>query len=211
MFKFIFKKVKNTKAFTLVELIVVLAIMLIIGTIIFVNYDSYRSSVTVNSVAQEVALTVRKAQSYALGLQAPGILATLPVRGYGVRFDVGIKDQITFFSEILPVDNQYTQSSSNCGSPAVGNECLEYYNIQTGDLIDKILINGQDISQYPSSSVDVIFKKPAGDVVFCLHLSGSVCSSSSTTAVSLMTVVLVSETGVRKNVNIYGNGQISVD
>lgn len=205
-------KINLQKGFTLAEMMIVMAIIAVVGGIILFNYDSFRSNTTVNTVAQEMALTVRKAQSYALGLQTNGILATLPVKGYGIRLESARPDQITFFTELAPSDNQFTSSSPSCGTPVVGDECLEYYKIETGDIIDKILVDSNDIKLTdPNSSVDIIFKKPTGDTVFCVHMFSGTCSSSVTTAVGVVEVYLVSQGGITKIVRIYSNGQISVE
>jgi type II secretory pathway pseudopilin PulG len=216
-YKTIQKAYLNAKGFTLVEMVVVLVIAMIISGILLFNYDSYRSNTTVNTVAQEIALTARKAQSYALGLQAVGILSNLPIKGYGVRFELTKPDQVTFFPEILSgsptvVDNQFTSSILTCGAPAPGEECLEYYKIETGDRIETILVDNRDLKlDDPTASVDIVFKKPSGDAVFCVHILGSNCTSSTPTVVGDLEIVLVSEAGLRKRIHIYGNGQISVE
>ncbi len=200
------------RGFTIAEIMVVLGIFAVVSGIILFNYQSFRTNTTVNTVSQEIALTVRKAQSYALGLQATGILANLPIKGYGVRFESTRPDQITFFTELSPVDNQFTTSTNFCGAPVPGEECIEYYRIETGDKIEDLIVDGEVLKLTdPASSVDVIFKKPSGDVVFCVHKFGSTCSSAVSTPVSVFDIVLVSPDGVRKYVHIFGNGQISTD
>jgi type II secretory pathway pseudopilin PulG len=207
-----YKKSQLNYGFTVVELVVVLGIFVVISGIILFNYQSFRTNTTVNTVSQEIALTVRKAQSYALGLQASGVLANLPIKGYGVRFESIRPDQITFFTEISPIDNQFTSVYNSCGLPVSTEECIEYYKIETGDKIEELIVDGEVLKLTdPLSSVDVIFKKPSGDVIFCVHKFGSSCNSSSSTPVSVFDVVLVSKGGVRKYVHIYGNGQISTD
>lgn len=199
--------------FTIAEMMVVLGIFAVVSGIILFNYRSFRTNTTVNTVSQEIALTVRKAQSYALGLQASGVLASLPVKGYGVRFESTRPDQITFFAELSPADNQYTTTANLCGTPGLGEECIEYYKIDTGDKIEELIINSDVIKLTdPLSSVDVIFKKPSGDVIFCVHSTVyPLCSSTTSTPVSTFDIVLVSQDGVRKSVHIFGNGQISTD
>lgn len=207
----------NSKGFTLAELVVVIGIFSIIAGIILFNHRSFSNNATTNNVAQEMALLVRKAQSYSLGLQAPGLLATLPVRGYGVRFESNLIDRAMFFVELDP-DNQYTSTifPPTCGAPnslgGVTEECIEYALINSNDRIDNIIVDGEIIKMSdPASAVDIIFKKPSGDVVFCVHKFGSTCSSTTATPVGVVDIVIVSESGKSKSVHIYGNGQISVE
>ena|SRR3989338_10010651 len=205
-------KLKNKFGLTIVELMVVIGIFAVISGIILFNYRSFQSNATVNVVAQEIALTMGKARSYALGLQAPGAMAILPIKGYGVRFDSAINDQITFFVELATVDNQFTTSSATCGNPVAGSECVEYYKIGTGDKIKSIIVDTEEINLTDqNSSIDIIFKKPSGDMVFCVHKFSSTCSSSASSSVGFVDIVLESKNGINKTVHIYGNGQISVE
>lgn len=202
----------TNRGFTIAEIMVVLGIFAVVSGIILFNYNSFKTNTTVNTVTQEIALTVRKAQSYSLGLQTSGLLANLPVKGYGVRFESTRPDRIIFFTELSPVDNQYTTTSNTCGAPVPNEECVEYYTIETGDRIENIIADGEVLKLTdPASSVDIIFKKPSGDAVFCVHKFGSTCNSSSFTPVSVFDIVLVSQGGVNKYVHIYGNGQISTE
>lgn len=211
-------RVPLNRGFTIAEIMVVLGIFAVVSGIILFNYQSFRTNTTVNTVSQEIALTVRKAQSYALGLQATGMLANLPIKGYGVRFELTRPDQITFFTELpsgspAVVDNQFTTMTNFCGAPVPGEECIEYYKIETGDKIEDLIVDGVVLRLGdPTSSVDVIFKKPSGDVVFCVRdFNNPSCTSATPTLVSVFDIVLVSRDGVRKNVHIFGNGQISTD
>lgn len=208
---------KNKKGFTLAEMVIVVAIIGFIAAIVIFNYNDFKTNATTNTVAQEIALTVRKAQSYALGLQAPGILSTLPVKGYGVRLESNLQDRIMFFTE-LETDNQFTSTSfpPTCGTPHTGggstDECLEYYQISSNDRIDSIIVDGQILKILdPVSSIDLIFKKPTGDIVLCKHVFGSTCNSSNSTAFTVVDIVLVSPSGFAKSVHIFANGQIDVE
>lgn len=207
---------KNKKGFTLAELVVVIGIIGIIAAIVIFNFQDFRSNATTNTVTQEIALTVRKAQSYSLGLQAPGILATLPVKGYGVRFSPTLQDRMMFFTEI-ETDNQYTSTvfPQTCGTPFTGGggteECLEYYTISSNDRISSIVVDGVIMQPNPNDAVDIIFKKPTGDVVLCTHVNGSSCNSSTTTTFTVVDIIVSSISGYSKSVHIYANGQIDVE
>lgn len=212
----VLNKNKSTLAFTIIEMLVVISIFMVVAGIILFNYRDFNTNATTNNVAQEIALTIRKAQSYSLGLQAPGVLSTLPVSGYGVRIFANLPDRVMFFSELM-VDNQYTTSFLNptCGSPLLNGltveECLEYNIIGSNDRIDKIYIDGQELATLDSAgSVDIVFKKPSGEVVFCVHTFGSLCTSSSSSPVHYVMLVITSPTQFTKNVIIYNNGQIVV-
>ena len=58
---------KNNKGFTLIELIVSIAIMAIIASVMLANYRVGGSSEELNAAAQNLVSEIRKAQAFALG------------------------------------------------------------------------------------------------------------------------------------------------
>lgn len=73
------KTSKTLKAFTLIEILIVIAIIMIMSAVILTNYSSSRSAEQLESAAREVEAAVREAQSYALtGYQ--GVVGTDPCR-----------------------------------------------------------------------------------------------------------------------------------
>lgn len=82
MFNFISRQ-KN-KGMTLVELLVVLAIMGIISGMVVINYSGYRSSASIKVTSDDIALSIRQAQTFALGVRS---ISSGVFPGYGVHFD----------------------------------------------------------------------------------------------------------------------------
>jgi prepilin-type N-terminal cleavage/methylation domain-containing protein len=73
------KASKNLKAYTLIEALVVVAIIAIVTSIILVSYSNSRRTQQLEGAAREVEAAVREAQSYALtGYQ--GVVGTDPCR-----------------------------------------------------------------------------------------------------------------------------------
>ena len=109
------KTSKNLKAYTLIEALMVVAIIGIVTSVILVSYSNSRTAQQLESAAREVEAAVREAQSYALtGYQ--GVVATDPC-----RFEVawgGTAYSVTYW---------YKDASDNCnrslvlGSYAVRN------------------------------------------------------------------------------------------
>jgi len=109
------KTSKNLKAYTLIEALIVVAIIAITASVILVSYSSSRTTQQLESAAREVEAAVREAQSYALtGYQ--GVVATDPC-----RFEV------TWGGTAYSVTYWYKDASDNCnrslmlGSYAVRN------------------------------------------------------------------------------------------
>ncbi len=82
-----FKKLPaQNKGMTLVELMVVLAIFIIVASLTIFDYGSFRSTVSTQNLANDIAISVRKAQSFAIGVHN---IDTAFNYGYGVHFTSG--------------------------------------------------------------------------------------------------------------------------
>jgi len=88
---------KRQKGFTLVEILVVTAVIAIISSIMIVNWRKNEGQYQLQRAAQEIAQTIRKAQDYALSgnrmFWSPTGEWVVP-RYYGVHFE---RDNPTFF------------------------------------------------------------------------------------------------------------------
>jgi prepilin-type N-terminal cleavage/methylation domain-containing protein len=80
---------KNKKAgVTLIELMVVISIFAIISATVIVDYRSFSSSISTQNLADDIALSIRKAQGYAIGVRGYNNI----FNGYGIHFALDIKD-----------------------------------------------------------------------------------------------------------------------
>jgi len=79
----------SRRAFTLVELIVVMAIATVIMTVIAIQQNSWNDRLSVSTQAYDLALTIRQAQIYGLGVRedTSGSGGDKFNVGYGVYFD----------------------------------------------------------------------------------------------------------------------------
>jgi len=94
--------VENTRGFTLVELIVVLAIIIIITTLTITSQSDYNRSLIITNTAYTVALSIREAQS--LGLSSRAFTANdgsvTQNAAYGVHFSDTNMTQYRVFADI---------------------------------------------------------------------------------------------------------------
>ena len=88
----------ESRGFTLVELIVVLAIIITITLVTILSQRNFNRSMLLTSTAYTVALSVREAQSLGLSSRSFG-----PTRnaGYGVVFSTGTPNSYRLFSDTL--------------------------------------------------------------------------------------------------------------
>jgi len=212
----------------MVELIVVIAIVAILSGMMFLDYGKFKSSTSLQNLADDIALSVRKAQMYAVG--AHGTNNDTGVKsfnyGYGVHFT--LKENSNLFqgsnkSFVIFVDIKITGNHLNgydiignsitCGDPATGiptdsNECLEMLNITGADYISSIKYDSAGTEISNDDTIDIIFKRPNTAPVICFRSNGSgngVCDKS-----QVEITVKNDNSGTTKTVTIYNNGQISV-
>jgi len=205
MFKNSHKNKRNT-GLTLIELMVVISIFMIITGITIFNYGKFDSSSSVQNLADDIALTVRRAQGYAIGVH--GIGSSFD-EGYGVRFTTSTNGQgnsgsNTSFVLFADTNNNFEYDNylnSVCGSFQNGDECLEVLNIKSADEIKGIFLPGDSVSK---STVDITFKRPNPEPIFYVdgypqgvnYIKIKISSSSND--------------GLDKYITISNNGQISV-
>jgi len=211
-----FHKNKYNSGTTLIELLVVIFIFMIITGITIFNYGKFNSSLSIQNLADDIALTVRRAQGYAIGVRGYG---NSFVQGYGVHFttnplNVGQEYKGSNKSFILFADmsnyNKYDQNTGNCGAPTPNNECIEILSILSADKIESITLNNGTVVP-DSGSVDIMFKRPNPEPTFCYR---SDSSNNSCVGVDISSIKIkisnISNSEVFKFITISNNGQISV-
>ncbi len=202
--------VKNSnKAFTIVELMVVIAIFLVITGVILFQSNSFDSTITASNLAQDVALTVRKANAYTLGFQVPQTTSSVDIKGYGVNFVAGTGDSFLLFGETDPYDQYYTHTFG-CGVFSHTDECIEQTVIKTRDRIVSlgVDVSGSTILLSPGDSLSIIFTKPTGEVSFCVQSGGM--GGCNYTLATVAHIKISSAQGRIYTVNVWNNGQINV-
>ena len=87
--KHIFKKFRSgvQKGFTLIEMMVVLAIFLLISGITLANYPAFNSRVSISTLANGIAVSIREAQVYGVSVKNATTSALGLYPSYGVYFN----------------------------------------------------------------------------------------------------------------------------
>ncbi len=111
----------RSSGFTLVELMVVLAIIVTISGVILGSQSSFNKTLILSNTAYDIALTLRSAQTYGLGSRASVASANA---GYGLHLNSGVQDSFILFSDTSP--------AASCGAP----DCPPG---------DHVYTNGQDV------------------------------------------------------------------
>ncbi|HVB20054.1 MAG TPA: prepilin-type N-terminal cleavage/methylation domain-containing protein [Candidatus Paceibacterota bacterium] len=100
----------RSSGFTLVELLVVLAIMIIITTIALTSQSSFNKTLILANTAYDIGLTLRSAEIFGIGSRA---LETSANTGYGIHFTMG--NSLTLFADVYP--SVGSNPSTLCHSP----------------------------------------------------------------------------------------------
>lgn len=205
----------STAGFTLIELIVVIFIIGLISGLVAFNYGKFRSDVTVESLAQDIALTIRRAQVYSVGTK--GTDSIFP--SYGIHFNIpgsiavtGTEKDIVFFADVPPfgvrlANGEYDNGTSTTDCPTLtvsyGDECMEVINIKSTDKITALCTdNGTNCST--NASLDIVFTRPNTEAQFC-YKTGGTCTSPTD-----VTIKVESLKGSIKYINVWNSGQINV-
>ncbi len=143
------KKNQEYKAgFTLIEMVVTVAIFAIISTIVIVRNASFDNEVLLNNLAYDIALSVRQAQQFGVNVRvSEGQFDA----SYGIRFE-DESDTYMMFTD-LDEDNAYDAPG----------ELIETFTLGRGATIQTICdIEAEDCSL---STMDIVFRRPEPDAI----------------------------------------------
>lgn len=92
-------KTHTSRGFTLVEMLVVLAIITVISVITIAGQTTFNRSLLLTETAYTIAFSIREAQT--LGLSSR-VFGGVQNAGYGIRFNIASPKSYTEYSDIVP-------------------------------------------------------------------------------------------------------------
>lgn len=208
----------NAKAgFTLIEMLVVVAIFAIVASVLLFNYSDFSTSVAIRNLSAEIGLSVRQAQSYATSVRS--LAGTNGARSdmfpaYGISFSVNptgpafdpTNNNFVLFADISPdasgKTNDLYENNGTCGTPAVGAECVQSFGIQNGDVITSLCTAQTSAATCMTArgTVNVVFRRPSPDAE--IYVVGNPQPQS------YVYVTVMSPKGLKRVIKIYTTGQI---
>lgn len=157
------------KGFTLIEFMVVIGIFVVMTAIILTRYTKLKSNVSIDTLAQDVALSIRKAQLFSVGVrETDSALGKIIPPGYGISVPQttapGADKTYMFFADLnFPIqggNKEYDDMSGGvvCGTSMLDNnqECLETMIISSEEYINATYVNGSPCN----SRLDIVFTRP---------------------------------------------------
>ncbi len=139
---------KNLRGYTLVELLIVVAIISIMSVMSFAGYGTSQKNVILRQEVQKLVLDLRRAQNMAMNVSQLSS-SEIPLGGYGVHFDTSFSGAYIIYAD---TDNSRTYSGAG-----------EIFITRT--LSSSVIISGISIginlgSLNPTSPVDINFVPP---------------------------------------------------
>lgn len=194
------KKIKNNKGFTIIELMVSVAIFALMTTLLLAKYGTFNQGILLTNLAYDMALTIRNAQSYGLNVKsAPTATETYSSdfdSPYGVHFEIANPKRFIFY---VDRNGDHTYNSG---------EEISITTIKGGTYISSMCIN--DCSSYNSGYqvISFTFKRPDPNAtIYALKTKGYAVANKDGSA----RITLTASDGEIKYIIVNSNGQISVE
>jgi prepilin-type N-terminal cleavage/methylation domain-containing protein len=227
----LFIKKNKQQGFTLIEMIVVCAIVGVISATVMFNYSDFRQGIDTRNLAEEMALTVRKAQSFATSSRRISDAQGEKIKAFGIVFSL----QATHTTQYSPYAkgflfyaakafkpqgatvDQYTFTNlgtANCNPNTfgitLGTECLEYFSITNQVSTTKLeVFTGGSWSPIASNAqLQIMFFRPTPDATIC-SVTGftQICEGNAAGRITIS-----SQNGkMQKTITVWNTGQIAVD
>jgi prepilin-type N-terminal cleavage/methylation domain-containing protein len=146
--------------FTVLEMLVVIAIIGILATVVVFNNHPYNEKLVLDNAVTTVQLDLRQAQVWAQAAREYPYGSGLFDHGYGVYFATANPTTLVFFADLLPVasQNKMYDGSQNC---TTSSECIALTSLPAGYTISS-LCAGTSSSAVAcgKSNLNVVFTRP---------------------------------------------------
>jgi prepilin-type N-terminal cleavage/methylation domain-containing protein len=165
------ESIRYSRGFTLLELVVVLAIITVVTGVVITSQSAFNKTLILANTAYDVALSIRSAQTYGLGSRAAGITTN---SGYGIHFAIGTPSNFTLFADTYPAPSETSvcHPTDDASSPSAQTGNCAYDSNQGEQVITYTMgnrISMSDLCAYAGgwscglTSLDIVFTRPNPD------------------------------------------------
>lgn len=144
------------RGFTLLELLVIMSVMLAVSSLVLMRHKEFRANILLRSIAYEVALTIRQAQVYGLGIKEyQGISDPLLAFqiGYGAHFETATPTTFILFAD-LDDDRTYVAASDNI---------IQLLTLTGGNTIVDLCAGAGVNVGCGRTTLDIVYERPEPD------------------------------------------------
>ena len=186
-----------TSGFTLIELMICVAIMMILSSVIIFNHKGFNDNLEITNLSYQVGLALRQAQVYGVSTRDFKGGATQADRfntPYGVHFDLSKPAEYIFFADA---------NKNGIYDIPPTDTILETVAIGRGNKISKICKKISTDTTCSLNIADITFTRPEPEPIFSVNgVLG--------TTISTVAICLTSPGGRYKKISVYNTGQISI-
>ncbi len=196
----------NQLGFTLIELVVTMAIMALITTVTLANHSKFGGQVMLRNLAYEMALIIREAQAYGVSVRKADNITDFE-SGYGIHFNANNTTQYVMFADTYKKSGVIIRGEDGMRNTAL--EDVNTYYIGRGYKIKQFCARSDanttcvDVCDTCNGSLDILFKRPEPDAAIRLNGVGDILYE-------MAEIALISPRGDIMKVLVEVSGQISV-
>ena len=211
------------RGFTLVELVICVAIFVIMTALVVAKYGNFNQGVLLTDTAYDIALVLHTAQNYGLSVHNAGALggASNFQTAYGVDFNISSSNvacgamssnymNITLFADTNPLLTQTTAPDHICTSYDTG---VTSYAVTRGATVSCLYAGAPPSGSQSAvcasgqsgyvTQLDITFLRPNPDATICAGASN--CNNP------YGQITLRASDGSLRTIGVYQNGQIVVN
>jgi prepilin-type N-terminal cleavage/methylation domain-containing protein len=199
-----------SRGFTLVEMVICLAIFGIMTALVVSKYGNFNQGTLLTDTAYDIALVLHTAQSYGLSVHNAGTLGGTSnfQTAYGVDFNTGSLGNSCGSPVAANATNiELFADTAPAGSPdhicASNDTGITSYAVTRGATIYALCVGTSSCTAV--SQLDITFLRPNPDATICANGSASSCSWT------YGQITLKASDGSLRTIGVYQNGQIVVN
>ncbi|OHB24234.1 MAG: hypothetical protein A2542_02515 [Parcubacteria group bacterium RIFOXYD2_FULL_52_8] len=142
-------RLQAASGFTVIELVVTLAIFVVMTTIVLANYPKFNDKIGLEVLAQNIALSIREAQVYGISVRAENVLQENLAPAYGIHFwggETNLQDQVQQGKAqyVLFADDNATRNNVFDGQAYGASSCL----VEASGLLRQSSAQGECVQVY---------------------------------------------------------------
>ena len=205
---------RRTSGFSLLELIVATAILVMLSLTFLFNYGNFDRRITVDILAHQIASWVHDAQVTAMSVRRTrNVAGQYPV--YGIHFDLATPKKFIYFADINK-DRVYTPPGAGVLCGAATSECEQEVTLLQGNVISSLCGNMPQGVQsatcasatpgnpplYTTNTIDIVFARP--------NPFDATILGNSVTSYSQVEITIASPKGYKHTITVWTTGQVTV-